>query len=247
MTGLSVLCYIPECNALGRAVSRPPYVSQSAVFRKGIVHMMLGSWTRVETEARRLSGVDLRTVAQRADLESFIWRAPHVEADVAKQPIDARRHIRPAGVRAANADLAGHIGRLFAGGIVNASENRPALHWALRGGGEGLPAVADMRKQQAGATAFAKSALAGGLGFQMKTILHIGIGGSDLGPRLVWDALRGYGASGPEIRFCANIDPEDFLEATTGIDPEQLWCLWFQNPSRRRRRPPTPGWRETGW
>ncbi len=186
--------------------------------------MMLASWTRMEAEARRLSGLDLRSVAQRADVETFVWRAPHVEADVAKQPIDAGA-MSALLAFAQERDLAGHIGRLFAGGIVNASENRPALHWALRGGGEGISAVADMRRQQADATAFAKSARTGSLGFQVKTILHVGIGGSDLGPRLVWDALRSYGASGPEIRFCANIDPEDFLEATTGVDPATTLVL----------------------
>ncbi|MBI1358665.1 MAG: glucose-6-phosphate isomerase [Alphaproteobacteria bacterium] len=186
--------------------------------------MAPATWTRVETEARRLGALDLRTVAQRSDLDSFIWRAPHLEADVAKQPIDAGAMSAMLAF-ARERDLAGHIEKLFAGGIVNASENRPALHWALRGGGEEISAVADMRRQQAEATAFAKSARSGGLGFEVKTILHVGIGGSDLGPRLVWDALRSYGAAGPEIRFCANIDPEDFLEATTGVDPATTLVL----------------------
>jgi glucose-6-phosphate isomerase len=186
--------------------------------------MSLASWSRVEVEAKRIAGTDLRTIAARANIEDFVWRAPHLEADVGKQPIDA-------GVMAAmmafadERKLSDHIATLFAGGIVNDSEQRPALHWALRGGGDSIPIVQHMRKQTAKATAFVKMILGGGLDFKLKTILHIGIGGSDLGPRLVWDALRAYGASGPDIRFIANIDPEDFREVTTGVDPATTLVL----------------------
>ncbi len=186
--------------------------------------MTLASWPRIETEAHRIASTDLRTIAARATLEDFIWRAPHLEADVAKQPIDAGAMTALMAL-ADERKLSEHIAKLFSGGIVNASEHRPALHWALRGGGDAIPAVQEMRRQARTATAFARSTLAGGLGFKVASILHIGIGGSDLGPRLVWDALRRYGGPGPEIRFCANVDPEDFAEATTGLDPASTLVL----------------------
>ncbi|HVY87769.1 MAG TPA: glucose-6-phosphate isomerase [Hyphomonadaceae bacterium] len=186
--------------------------------------MTLASWTGVATEAARISAVDLKTLAQRTDLDSFIWKAPHIEVDVAKQPIDAGA-MKALQVLAAERGLEAKIKALFAGEIVNASENRPALHWALRGGGKGIPAVDAMNREAAKAAAFAKMAASGGLGFTVKTILHIGIGGSDLGPRLIWDALRDYNSNGPEIRFAANVDPEDFEEATTGIDPKTTLVL----------------------
>jgi glucose-6-phosphate isomerase len=59
----------------------------------------------------------------------------------------------------------------------------------------------------------------------VKTILHIGIGGSDLGPRLIWDALRDYNSNGPQIRFVANVDPEDFAEQTAGLDAKTTLVL----------------------
>lgn len=186
--------------------------------------MTLASWRLVEAEAKRIADSDLRSVAARAPVEDFIWRAPHIEADVAKQPIDAAA-VSALMAFADERKLAERIATLFAGGIVNESEHRPALHWALRGGGDAIPAVAAMRRQAVKATAFARSALAGGLGFEVETVLHIGIGGSDLGPRLVWDALRRYGAPGPDIRFCANVDPEDFAEATMGLDPATTLVL----------------------
>ena len=59
----------------------------------------------------------------------------------------------------------------------------------------------------------------GATGRAFKAIVHIGIGGSDLGPRLVWDALRPLDPA-IDLRFVANIDPRDMAEALTGLDPE---------------------------
>jgi glucose-6-phosphate isomerase len=180
--------------------------------------MTLASWARVEAEADRIGVRDLQAVAARTDMAPFIWAAPHVEADVAKQPIDAAV-MEAMLALAEERRLADRIRALFAGEIVNASENRPALHWALRGGAKGIPAVDAMMREAGKAAAFAKKAASGSLGFEVKTVLHIGIGGSDLGPRLIWDALRRYDSEGPDLRFCANVDPEDFKEATSGLDP----------------------------
>jgi glucose-6-phosphate isomerase len=186
--------------------------------------MTLASWKQVEAEATRIGAIRLQDLAARASAAAFVWTAPHLEADVAKQPIDVAAMSAMQAV-ATERGLPARIKALFAGEIVNASENRPALHWALRGGGKGIPAVDAMAREAEKATVFAKAAASGGLGFELKTILHIGIGGSDLGPRLIWDALRNYGAEGPGIRFCANVDPEDFLEATSGVDPKTTLVL----------------------
>jgi glucose-6-phosphate isomerase len=178
--------------------------------------MTLASWAQIEAEAARMGAGDLRKTTARPDIEQFVWRAPRLEADVGKQPIDNGSMVALQAL-ASERNLAGRIRALFAGEVVNASENRAAMHWALRGGGESVPAAIAMREEAKKAAAFAKSAASGGLGFPLKTILHVGIGGSDLGPRLIWDALRSYGA-GVDIRFCANVDPEDFAEATAGLD-----------------------------
>jgi len=149
----------------------------------------------------------------------FACVVQHGEADVAKQPVDAVA-MEAMQAFAAERGLANRIRALFAGEIVNASESRPALHWALRGGGKNIPAVSAMMHEAEKAAAFARKAAGGGLGFQVRTVLHVGIGGSDFGPRLIWDALRSYDSNGPDIRFCANVDPEDFAEAVSGIDPK---------------------------
>lgn len=181
--------------------------------------MTLSSWKHVEAEYRRLAGRDLRTTADRTSPEAFVWTAPRLEADVGKQRIDEGA-MAAMSAFARERGLSDKIRALFAGEIVNASEHRPALHWALRGNGRGLPAAEAMAREAAKAGVFATTAASGGLGFVVKTILHVGIGGSDLGPRLVWDALRNYTSQGPQIRFVANVDPEDFREQTVGVDPK---------------------------
>lgn len=186
--------------------------------------MTLSSWKRVEAEYQRLAGRGLHLTADRKNLDAFIWKAPHLEADVAKQFIDEGAMAAMQAV-ADERGLKEKIRALFAGEIVNASEHRPALHWALRGNGRGIPAADAMMREAAKAAAFAKKAASGGLGFEVKTILHIGIGGSDLGPRLIWDALRDYRSPGPQVRFVANVDPEDFAEATSGLDAKTTLVL----------------------
>src|SRR5690349_7681432 len=186
--------------------------------------MTLSSWKRVEAEYQRLAGRSLHLTADRKNLDAFIWKAPHLEADVAKQFIDESAMAAMQAV-ADERGLQDKIRALFAGEIVNASEHRPALHWALRGHGKGIPAAETMMREAEKAAAFAARAAAGGLGFEVKTILHIGIGGSDLGPRLIWDALRDYRSTGPQIRFVANVDPDDFAEATAGLDPKSTLVL----------------------
>jgi glucose-6-phosphate isomerase len=186
--------------------------------------MTLASWKKVEAEYQRLGERKLQETAKRANLDAFIWKAPHLEADVAKQFIDEGVMSAMQAV-ADERGLKAKIADLFAGRIVNSSENRPALHWALRGNGQGIPAADAMGKEAGKAATFAVKAARGGLGFPCLTILHIGIGGSDLGPRLIWDALRTYASSGPDIRFVANVDPEDFQEAAAGLDPKTTLVL----------------------
>ncbi len=186
--------------------------------------MTLASWKTVEAAHAHLAAQPLHVTARRTSVDAFVWKAPHLEADVGKQFIDDGVMSAMQAV-ATERNLPEKIRALFAGEVVNASENRPALHWALRGNGKGIPAADAMYREAEKAAAFALKAASGGLGFVVKTILHIGIGGSDLGPRLIWDALRNYASAGPDIRFVANVDPEDFAEQTAGLDARTTLVL----------------------
>jgi len=105
---------------------------------------------------------------------------------------------------------------LFNGGIVNPSEGRPATHVAERG--NGAPDAVDLaavRRQRMRALI---DAIEGGAFGDVTGVLHIGIGGSVLGPALLVDAL-GRRRAGYKIRFLSNIDGEAFDEAVGDLDP----------------------------
>jgi glucose-6-phosphate isomerase len=180
--------------------------------------MTVESFEAIRAEAARIAASPPGWAARRSDPSAFVWRAPRLEVDVSRQPLDdgALRALMRLGDERG---LSERFAALFSAEIVNASEGRPALHWALRGGADHLPRAAGLADQARKALAFARSARAGELGFPVRSILHVGIGGSDLGPRLVWDALRSHGGEAVELRFCANVDPDDFAEATSGLDP----------------------------
>ncbi|WP_396595010.1 glucose-6-phosphate isomerase [Brevundimonas sp. R86498] len=126
-------------------------------------------------------------------------------------------------------DVEGRRAALFAGEAVNLTEGRAVLHPALRAApgadfkalGESVSAEVDAVRSdmRAYADAVRSGAEAGATGKPFRAIVHVGIGGSDLGPRVVWDALRPLDPA-IDLRFVANIDPRDMAEALTGLDPE---------------------------
>ncbi|WOR14262.1 glucose-6-phosphate isomerase [Hyphomonas sp. FCG-A18] len=121
------------------------------------------------------------------------------------------------------AGLSEAIKALFSAEIVNPSEDRPALHWALRTTEPTNPEAKAVWASLQPAFAFAESIRDGTLktpaGERFSAILHIGIGGSDFGPRLIADAFAD--KTHPEItlRFAANVDPFDLERALNGLDP----------------------------
>lgn len=123
-------------------------------------------------------------------------------------------------------DVEGQRAALFSGAHVNFTEDRPALHMALRGPERCPAALGDeISAGRAAARAFAEGIRLGTIpasdGGRFTQILHLGIGGSDLGPRLLADMFgeRGHGALG--LRFCANADAGDFARAIDGLDPRR--------------------------
>jgi glucose-6-phosphate isomerase len=119
--------------------------------------------------------------------------------------------------------------RLFGGEAVNDTEGRAVLHPALRAAvgsdfralGEPVSAEVDqVRRAMADyAAAVREGHETGATGKPFTAIVHIGIGGSDLGPRLLWDALRPLEPV-IDLRFVANVDPREMGEALAGLDPE---------------------------
>lgn len=117
--------------------------------------------------------------------------------------------------------------RLFSGDIVNPSEARPALHPLLRArGNDPFPAdtLAEALTERIRMLDFARALRAGSIsgatGRPINALVNLGIGGSDLGPRLVTHALD-TGDTPVAIRYAANADPADLEYALRGLDPHQ--------------------------
>ena len=120
--------------------------------------------------------------------------------------------------------------RMFAGEHINVTEDRAVLHTALRRPVtdsltvDGEDAVADVHAVLDKIYAFARRVRSGewvGItGKPVKTVVNVGIGGSDLGPVMAYEALKPYVQEGLECRFISNIDPTDAGETTKDLDPE---------------------------
>ena len=120
--------------------------------------------------------------------------------------------------------------RMFAGEHINVTEDRAVLHTALRRPAtdsltvDGQDAIADVHEVLEKVYAFARRVRSGewvGItGKPVKTVVNVGIGGSDLGPVMAYEALKPYVQEGLECRFISHIDPTDAGETTKDLDPE---------------------------
>jgi glucose-6-phosphate isomerase len=189
------------------------------------------AWSRLEAAAagarsRRIAGL---FDAEPERLARLSLSAAGLDLDLSKEPWSLD-DLETALALARAADVETARGRLFAGDVVNASEGRPALHMALRAAdGAAFKAAGKLVSAEVEATRqqirqFAHEIrdgvrkAAGGKRF--RSIVHIGIGGSDLGPRLIWEALKPLEPQ-IDLRFAANVDPAELAQALTGLDPAE--------------------------
>jgi len=127
--------------------------------------------------------------------------------------------------------LADRLEAMFSGEHINVTEDRAVLHTALRRPPSAAPALvvdgqdvdADVQAELAKVFAFAEKVRSGAwtgvTGARVATVVNIGIGGSDLGPVMAYEALKPYAADGLEVRFVSNIDPTDVAETVKDLDP----------------------------
>ena len=121
---------------------------------------------------------------------------------------------------------------MFSGEHINVTEDRAVLHTALRRPEGYTPALtvdgqdvdadvhAVLKKIYAFADRVRNGEWTGVTGKRIETVVNIGIGGSDLGPVMVYEALKPYADAGITARFISNIDPTDVAEKVSGLDPE---------------------------
>lgn len=171
--------------------------------------MSQDQFTELAASIRTRSLRDLASESDAPVLEASGWTADlsrqYLNSDINKALMD----------HADEVNLSGALERLFSAAIVNPSEDRPALHWALR-----LPPESDLTAAEHATTVNAlKKAAEITEQSDLSAIVHIGIGGSDFGPRLYADAFADRQLDHIDLRFCANVDPLDLELALAGLDP----------------------------
>jgi glucose-6-phosphate isomerase len=161
--------------------------------------------------------------------KSFTFTAGDLYVDLSKNLINAD-------ILSALVDLADQVGlvarrdAMLSGEHINVTEDRAVLHTALRtpqGSSllvDGTDVIPEVHKVLGKVYAFADKVRSGEwvgvTGKPMTTVVNIGIGGSDLGPVMVYEALQPYVQPGLQARFVSNIDPTDVAEKTKDLDPE---------------------------
>jgi glucose-6-phosphate isomerase len=127
--------------------------------------------------------------------------------------------------------LRGKMDAMFSGAKINVTENRAVLHVALRApkgetilvdGKNVVPEVhAVLDKMTAFSNRVRSGEWKGHTGKRIKNVINIGIGGSDLGPVMAYEALKHYSERSLTFRFVSNVDGIDFVEATRDLDPAE--------------------------
>ena len=132
---------------------------------------------------------------------------------------------------AERAGLPERIAAMFRGERINTTEDRPALHVALRAprgteitvdGTDVVPAVHDVLDRMADfADQVRGGAWTGHTGKPIRAVVNIGIGGSDLGPAMAYQALAAFAEPSLDVRFVSNVDGTDIWRATADLDPSE--------------------------
>ena len=196
----------------------------------------LASWKALEAHCAKVGDVHLRELfandpdrARRMSVE-----AVGVFLDYSKNRVTDETPALLLGL-AEEAGLRGRIDSMFSGEKINVTENRAVLHVALRApkgrsilvdGEDVVPGVHAVLDKMAGFSERVRSGeWKGHTGKAIRNVVNIGIGGSDLGPVMAYEALRHYSKRDQTFRFVSNIDGTDFFEATFDLDPEETLVI----------------------
>jgi glucose-6-phosphate isomerase len=190
------------------------------------------AFTALRSHSDKLRTTSLGTLfaqdAQRA--ERFAVEALGLYLDYGKQRIDAET-LELLVQLAEEVDLRGAIEAMFRGTALNLTEKRAVLHVALRAersssivvdGENVVPKVHEVLDRMAAFSARVRSgAHLGHTGKPIRNIVNVGIGGSDLGPVMAYEALRNYTQRDLTFRFVSNVDGADFVEATRDLKADE--------------------------
>ncbi|HEY6986431.1 MAG TPA: glucose-6-phosphate isomerase [Rhodanobacteraceae bacterium] len=192
--------------------------------------------TRLATEASRLRQRHLRDlISEPGRFERHAHRAGAVLVDLSRQKLDDAA-LATLGAIAEESGWAAARDAMFRGDPINRSENRPALHTALRACASRLPIlaprtvideIAATHERMATIVGAVHDGVDGGIGIPrgITDVVNIGIGGSDLGPRLAVEALREFDAGKVRCHFLANVDGHRTAALMRELDPRRTLVL----------------------
>ena len=187
-------------------------------------------WTALTEHHAEVEPRHLRALfdADPGRVEALTLHGADLVADLSKHRI-TRETVGLLTALARRAGLPERIEAMFTGEHINTSEDRAVLHTALRLPREasltvdGQDVVADVHEVLDRMRAFTDDVRSGrwtgSTGQPIATIVNIGIGGSDLGPVMAYEALKDYARRDLECRFVSNIDPTDLAETVRDLDP----------------------------
>ena len=190
------------------------------------------AWTSLEKHYQAIKDVHLRQLfaGDRARGERLAVEAVGIYLDYSKHRITDET-LRLLLELAAESGLRERIDAMFRGERINVSEDRAVLHVALRAprgarimhdGRNVVPDVHAVLDQMAEFTQRLRSgAWTGHTGRRIRNVINIGIGGSDLGPVMAYEALKHYSDRTMTFRFVSNVDGTDFAEAVRDLDPAE--------------------------
>jgi glucose-6-phosphate isomerase len=187
-------------------------------------------WSALTEHHTAIAGTHLRELfdSDPGRAAAFTATCADLVLDYSKHRID-RDTLGLLTALARRAGLPERIEAMFSGAHINTSENRAVLHTALRLPRDatlvvdGQDVVADVHETLDRMGSFTDAVRSGEwtgyTGERIRAVVNIGIGGSDLGPVMAYEALRAYADRSIELRFVSNIDPTDVVEATRDLDP----------------------------
>jgi glucose-6-phosphate isomerase len=186
-------------------------------------------WKKLEKHAKENRDFNLRAAFQ-ADpdrVSQFSAQACDLHFDFSKNLI-SEKTLRLLQELAIKQNVSAGVSKMFAGERINKTENRSVLHVALRMPAnqglivDGVDVVSDVHavlaRMEKFALAVRERRFLGSTGVPITTVVNIGIGGSDLGPVMAFEALRGYSQRDIDIKFVSNVDGSDIAEALVGLD-----------------------------
>ena len=223
-----------DCCPQGRPASQGTAVVAKGERMTGPVD--LPAWKALQRHQRKMAKVHMRDLFARdpGRFESYSLRASDILFDYSKNRV-TQETMRLLVDLARQANLMDKIEAMFTGQKYNNTENRAVLHVALRNrsnrpilvdGKDVMPKVnAVLAKMRAFSEAVRSGAWKGYTGKPIADIVNIGIGGSDLGPKMVCEALKPYGKPGLHVHFVSNVDSTDLVETLKVVNPETVLFL----------------------